>query len=162
MKISIIYHSITGNTKKIAELIKSGMEIHDELDIRLMPIDSIDYNFVEESKAVLFGTPTYYASMSWQMKKWFDTNGACSLSGKLGSCFSTANFAGGGSEIAESDLIHHMLVKGMLVYSAGASCGQPFTHLGAIAIKSGDEFQKNRAIIFGERIASKAIELFKD
>lgn len=160
MKISIVYHSQTGNTKKVAECIANGIKKYGEIEIQLMSIDSIDKDFLEDSKAVIFGTPTYFTSMSWQMKQWFDTT-RYNLSGKLGACFATANFMGGGSEFAEINLITHMLCKGMLVYSAGGSQGQPFTHMGAVAIQSGDDFQKNRAEIFGERIAKKALELFE-
>jgi NAD(P)H dehydrogenase (quinone) len=48
----------------------------------------------------------------------------------------------------------------MLVYSGGTSWGQPFTHYGAVAIKDGDEAQRERARIFGERIARKTRDLF--
>lgn len=160
MKIAIVYHSVSGNTKKIAEFVASGVEKSGVDEVKLMSIDSIDYDFIEKSQGVIFGTPTYYASMSWQMKKWFDTS-TCKLSGKLGSCFATANFMGGGSEVAEGALVHHMLVKGMVVYTAGGGEGLPFTHLGATSIREGDEFQQNRAVIFGERIGRKALELFK-
>jgi len=47
----------------------------------------------------------------------------------------------------------------MLVYSGGTSWGQPINHYGAVAIKDGDEAQRERARIFGERIARKTREL---
>ncbi len=159
MKIAILYYSQTGNTIKIAEEIEKGLHKAGDLEVKKMSIEDLDLDFVKECSAVIFGTPTYYASMCWQMKKWFDTAGV-QLSGKLGSCFATANFMGGGSEIAMADLIHHMLVKGMLVYSSGAGEGAPFTHVGAAAVKDGDDFQKERAMIYGERIGRKALELF--
>lgn len=49
---------------------------------------------------------------------------------------------------------------GVLVYSGGTSWGQPYTHYGAIVIKDGDDTQKERARLFGERVAKKAMELF--
>lgn len=158
MKIAILCHSVTKNTFTIGECIAEGIK-KAGCEVRIMQIDDIDEDYVKEAKVVLFGTPTYYASMSWQMKKWFDTS-KIKLAGKLGACFATANFMGGGSEIAMSDLVHHMLVKGMLVYSGGAGNGQPFTHLGAASVKDGDDFQKERAVIFGERMAKKALEIF--
>ncbi|MBS4960113.1 MAG: flavodoxin family protein [Clostridiales bacterium] len=160
MKISILYHSITGNTKLIGEKIEEGLKKAGVDQVRLMSIEEeIDEAFVHDSEAIIFGTPTYYATMSWQMKKFFDTT-KLDFSEKLGACFATARNIGGGSEIAEKDMLQHMLVRGMLVYSAGAAHGAPFTHLGATAILDGDEFQKNRAVVFGERIGQMAMKLF--
>ena len=93
------------------------------------------------------------------MKKWIGTT-KLKLAGKLGSVFVTEGYIGGGADFAEMGLIAHLLVLGMLVYSGGTSWGQPFIHYGAVAIKDGDEAQRERARIFGERIARKARELF--
>lgn len=159
MKISIIYHSETGNTKSIAKLIENTCELNNSIEAKSMSIDNIDSNFLKESTTVIFGCPTYYSTLSWQMKKWFDTNNH-NLSGKLGAVFATENTLGGGADFAELSLIGHMLVKGMIVYSAGSSKGQPYTHYGAVCIKNGDESQKERVEIFAQRIAEKALELF--
>ena len=93
------------------------------------------------------------------MKKWIGTT-RLKLAGKVGSVFATEGYIGGGADFAEMGLISHLLVMGMLVYSGGTSWGQPITHYGAVAIKDGDEAQRDRARIFGERIARKALELF--
>lgn len=159
MKAAIVYHSETGNTEKIAELVAEGIKMAGQIDVKTMSIENMDYDFIKEASCVVFGTPTYYASFSWQIKKWFDTAG-CNLSDKLGCCFATANFMGGGSELAMNQLIIHMLVKGMLIYSGGAAHGTPFIHIGAAAVKDGDEFQKNRATTFGQRIGKKMLDIF--
>ncbi len=93
------------------------------------------------------------------MKKWIETT-KLRLAGKVGSVFVTEGYIGGGADFAEMGLIAHLLVLGMLVYSGGTSWGQPFIHYGAVAIKDGDEAQRERARIFGERIARKTQELF--
>jgi NAD(P)H dehydrogenase (quinone) len=160
MKIAIIYHSESGNTAKVADLIAAGARINPAIEIKTMSIDAVDREFVAAAQAVIFGCPTYYGTFSWQMKKWFDTKGKLSLAGKLGSVFATANFFGGGAENAELGIAAHLLVSGMLVYAPGVSQGTPYTHYGAVAIKDGDDFQKERAKIFGQRVAAKAFELF--
>jgi NAD(P)H dehydrogenase (quinone) len=159
MKVAVIYHSVTGNTQKIAEIIADGMKLDQTIDVRCMPVEHVDFNFLEETKAVIFGCPTYCGSFSWQMKQWLDTNHG-KLAGKLGSVFATENYLGGGADFAEMALIGHLLVHGMLIYSSGVSEGDPFTHFGAVCIKDGDEVQKERARIFGKRITQKAKELF--
>ena len=100
--------------------------------------------------------------MSWQMKKWFDTDWNCHLSGKLGAAFATANALHGGADLALLGLVNHMLVKGMLAYSSGAGCGRPFIHLGPVALRGELEKKKDLFVLFGKRIAEKSIELFEN
>lgn len=163
MKISILYVSTTGNTEKAAGLIREGILSAGDIDVRLMNIandEPLDAAFMKESAAVIIGTPTYAANMAWQLKKWFDTDRSVNLAGKLGAAFATANFVHGGPDIAVESILQHMLVRGMLAYSSGTGCGMPIIHLGPVAIAS--EFDKSRElfVIFGRRIAEKALELF--
>jgi NAD(P)H dehydrogenase (quinone) len=160
MKISIIYHTETGNTQTISGFISEGAKLGGKVNVKVMRIDDVDAAFVEDSKAIILGCPTHRGGLPWQMKKWIGTT-KLKLSGKLGSVFATASYIGGGAEIAEMELIAHLLVMGLLVYSSGISLGQPFIHFGAVAIKDGDEAHRERARIFGERIARKAVELFE-
>src|SRR6056297_1721538 len=156
IKLSIVYHSVTGNTKKVAELISQGAEKIEGVETQIMSIESPDFSFIEASDCVIFGTPTYLGNFSWQMKAFLDKGLKVKLSGKLGAVFATENFLGGGADFALLTLIGHLLVKGMLVYSVGVSEGNPYTHFGAVCIKDGDESQKERARLFGERIVKKA------
>ena len=125
-----------------------------------MSIEAIDYEFLTEAKTVIFGSPTITGSYSWQIKQWLDTERKVKFGGKLGAVFATANYVGGGAEVAELALIAELLVKGMLVYSSGAAEGQPFIHYGPVCIQDGDKDQQARARIFGERIGRKTVELF--
>jgi len=160
MKVAIIYHSKSGNTQKIAEIIGSGVQKSANIEVKLMRLDEVDYDFLKESRAVIFGTSTYYANVSWQIKKWFDESWGYNLEGKIGAVFATEDYLGGGADTALLTLIGHLMVKGMLVYSGGSALGQPYIHMGIVTIKDGDEGQKDRALIFGERVGKKALELF--
>lgn len=159
MKISIIFYSQGGNTKRVADLIAEGAVAAGDVEVKAMNLDEIDEAFVDQSDAVIFGTPTYYGMFCWQIKKFFDTT-KLKLAGKLGSVYATENFLGGGADAAELGLAGHMLVRGMLVYTGGTSDGKPYTHFGAVTIKDGNDFEKDRAKTFGQRIAKKALELF--
>lgn len=162
MRCSIIYYSKTGHTAEMAREIEAGIkqEVPD-MEVGLFTVDDADPEFVNSSQAVLFGTPTYLANTCWQMKKWFDeSTPKFQLGGKIGAAFATAHYAQGGADTAILTLINHMMVKGMLVYSGGAALGQPYIHLGALAID--DNYEQSRALfrIFGQRIAAKVQELF--
>jgi len=160
MKISVLYHSESGNTEKVAGIIKEGLEKVEGVNAGVFPIEDPDLDYINSSKAVLFGSPIYTGDMSWQMKSFLDKNKKVKLSNKLGAVFATENYLGGGADSALLTIIGHLLVRGMIVYSGGAAKGKPYTHFGAVCIKDGDEDQQKRAEIFGERIARKAAELF--
>ena len=67
MKLAIIYHSETGNTKKAAEFVLKGMQRVEGIEAKAFSIDAVDEAYVKEAKGIVFGAPTYYA----------DTPGRC-------------------------------------------------------------------------------------
>lgn len=163
MKISIVYESKSHRTEKVAHMIEEGIKRAGDIEVKLMNIEKgpVDKEFINESSAVFFGTPTYYSSISWQMKKWFDESFKLNIEGKIGAAFATADYLGGGSDIALLTLIGHMVVKGMLAYSGGSALGHPYTHLGVTALKQVDEKQEEKIKIFGKRVAEKALMLYE-
>lgn len=160
MKISIVYYSKTNKTRMMAEETAKGMQTVSGIEVKLFELDNIDIDFLNESKAVVFGTPTYYANTCWQIKKWFDEGIKYNLSGKLGAAFATANMHQGGADVAITTLVQHMMVKGMMVYSGGCANGQPFIHLGAVGLRDTFEQDKTMFFTFGKRIAEKTVDLF--
>lgn len=160
MKISIIYATRTGKTENVAKLLKEGAERVSGIEVKAMKIEEIDYEFLNDSKAVIFGTPTYYANIAWELKKWIDESSKINLEGKIGAAFATANVVGGGSEVALLTILNHLMVKGMLVYSGGVAFGKPKTHLGYVHINDIIENEDENAKIFGERIAKKVAQIF--
>ncbi len=160
MKLSIIYFSKSGKTKEMAQVIGEGMKRVPNIEVGIFDLDHIDYDFLDESKAAVFGTPTYYANTCWQIKKWFDESRSHNLEGKIGAVFATADYAQGGADTAISTIINHLMVKGMLVYSGGSALGHPYIHLGAVALKENFELSKPMFRVFGERIALQATKIF--
>lgn len=166
MKLAIVFFSRTGRTGQMAEEIKKGMlEAVPEAEVKLISISAYEKNkeeydaWIAESCGVVFGTPDYFASEAWQMKAWLDTSSA-KLGGKLGGAYVTANVPQGGMATAIMNIVTEIMVKGMLVYSGGTSCGQPFVHLGPVCF--GPEMTgKELFPIFGQRFAAKAKELFE-
>jgi len=160
MKISILYSSKTGKTERVAKLIEEGVKRVQGIEVKAMNLNEIDKEFIDASKGIIFGTPTYYANMSWEMKKWIDESSSFNLEGKLGAAFSTANSIAGGSDVALLAILNHLMVKGMLVYSGGVAFGKPKTHLGYVHINEIEENEDENARIFGERIAKKVSQIF--
>ena len=161
MNIAVIYHSVSGNTKKQAELVAEGARSVTGIDVKIMSIDKPDNSWIEESHGVIFGCPTYEGSCSWQMKKYLDTP-EVNFEGKLAGFFSSQNWpGGGGADFAEMTMIAAALVHGMLVYSGGTSKGYPPLHFGAVSHKSPtSDIDRKRALKLGENIAFMAQRLF--
>ena len=163
MKIAIVYHSETGNTRKMADLVREGCTKVQGVEARCMPIDDVDEAYLVASSAVLFGSPTYEGTCSWQMKRYLDT-GPKGLAGKLAGVFVSQNWpGGGGASFAEMTIIAGLLVLGMIVYSGGISLGAPYLHFGAVSRRAPEEdLYRERCIKLGENIAAKAMELFEE
>ncbi len=160
--ISIIYFSKNGNTKALADIVASGAKKVEGTEVRIFSLDDVDYDYLQKSDAVIFGSPTYYANTCWQLKKWFDelSSHKVNLEGKIGGVFVSAQYVQGGADIAALTIIQHMIVKGMLVYSGGCALGKPYIHIAPVAINGNDKINNNMCDVFGKRIAQKAKELF--
>ena len=160
IKVAIVYHSETGNTRKMAELIKKGCDNIEGVESKTMSIDDMDLPYIAGAEAVIFGCPTYEGTASWQMKKTLDTI-SVGLAGKLGGVFASQNWpGGGGADFTEMTLIAGMLVRGMMIYSGGIAQGQPFLHFGAVSEKEPKGIYEKRCIKLGENIANKSKELW--
>ena len=77
-KVAIIYHSGYGHTKKQAEAVFAGAS--SKASAELIAIDAegniSDANWatLAAADAIIFGSPTYMGSVSWQFKKFADAS----------------------------------------------------------------------------------------
>lgn len=162
MKISIIYVSQSGNTEVAAEYIEEGILARFPfVQVKLMSIreDEVDYEFLQQSEAVIFGTPVYCAGMSWELKKWFDSNVRLDLSGKLGAVFVTAQSPIGGIDLAIMDVVRNMMLKEMLVFSGAGKGTTNRFQLGAVGIVKTMDQDAEQLQVFGENIVEKVVSL---
>jgi NAD(P)H dehydrogenase (quinone) len=162
MNISIIYYSKSGNTKTMGEVISEGCKTHNDVNVKLMAVDTVDDKFVQASDIVLFGSPTYCGNCCWQIKQYLDYHPK-SLIGKLGGVFVSQNQpGGGGASFAAMSMIAELLVCGMLVYSSGITEGAPIIHFGAVSQNKPlpNTLDYERCWKFGERLTQKAFEIF--
>lgn len=161
MKIAVIYHSVSGTTKKMAEAIVQGINSVEGVKGKAFSIEAPDEEYVKESRCVILGTPVYFASMSGTIKAWFEKSvRQFGFPGKLAGAFATADYVHGGGEIAIQSLLSHMLVAGMIAYSGGGAYGVPVIHLGPVAIKQDVDNYTTTFTLYGKRMATKTLELF--
>lgn len=160
--IAVLYHSDTGNTRDMAEVIVEGAEKVAGVKAEAFSLDDIDAEYVKNSKCVIFGSPTHMADMAPVVKQWFvESARNYALAGKLGGVFATANYHHGGAELVMQGMIVQMLVQGMLAHSGGGAYGRPIIHLGPAAFGGRLEESRELFLIYGERMAKKTVELYK-
>ncbi len=166
MKLAVIYHSKTGNTKQAAEWIAEGMSRVSDVEAKAFSIDDVDAEFIGKTKGVVIGCPSYMATMTPEMREWLMQASKLGLAGKLGGAFATEQYTHGGGEMVIQSILTNELVCGMLCYSGGRALGKPVIHMGPIGVNGNVEkhndlnHYKDVFALFGERFAQKAAELF--
>ena len=160
MKMAVVYHSETGNTARMAELVKEGAETVEGVEAKIMSLEEIDGEYLQDWQVVAVGCPTYEGTCSWQMKRFLDTT-EVDMAGKLGGVFASQNWpGGGGADLTEITLIAGMLVRGALIYSGGTAKGAPYLHFGAVSSRRPEGLYEERCVKLGQNLAGKGIELF--
>ena len=71
--ILVLYHSNTGNTAKMANLIAEGAATVSNMEIRKLTIDDATADDLLWCDGIALGSPTNMGSMAWKVKKWWDT-----------------------------------------------------------------------------------------
>ena len=122
MKMTVLYHSVTGNTKTMAQVIAEGMMTVAGVEAKAFPIENWDAAWVKESKCVVLGTPIYLADLCSAVKVWLDGPALkAGLAGKVGGAFATADYLHGGGDLGIQTILNHMMVLGMLTWRRARS-----------------------------------------
>lgn len=167
MKLAVIVDSKTGNTRQAADWIVQGMNQVEGMEAKAFTIPEVDEEFVKEARGIVVGSPSYAAQMTPDMHAWIMSSaGKLGFAGKLGGAFATEQFTHGGGEAVIQSIVIMEMFNGMLCYSGGAACGMPVIHLGPVGVNdnvekhNGMQYYKDNFIVFGERFAKKAAEIF--
>ncbi len=152
-KVLISYYSRTGNTESMAEKIAEVIE-GEKLEVDVKKIENTDVDSLLDYDCILIGSPTYYGSMAWPVKKLLDESIKFhgKLTGKVGGAFSSSVNVGGGNETTILNILNAMLIHGMVI--KGESSGD---HYGPVSIGEPDK----RALKCCERYAKGISSLVK-
>lgn len=154
-KIIVIYYSRTGNTKKMAELIAEGAK-KEKVEALVKDVSKVDPVELLGYQAIILGSPTYYGTMAYQIKKLLDDTVVfhSKLEGKVGAAFSSSANIAGGNETTILDILNAMLIHGMIIQ------GDPQgDHYGPVAIGSVDERSSQECLRLGSRVAKLVKEI---
>jgi len=73
-RIAIVFHSRDGHTKIIAEEIAKGVQSVAGAQVELISVtETIDWETLNASDAIIFGSPTYLGSVSGEFKMFMDS-----------------------------------------------------------------------------------------
>ncbi len=156
-KAIVVYHSRSGNTKEMAELIAKGMN-DAGLKTQCRPVSKVKADDVFGYDAVVIGSPTYYGQMAGPVKELIDdlVGKHGQLDGKVGGAFTSSSNIGGGNETTIMGIIEGMLISGMIVQ--GDPSGD---HYGPVSIGKPDERVERQCLRRGRRIAELSKKLFE-
>jgi NAD(P)H dehydrogenase (quinone) len=133
-KILIVYYSRTGNTRKMAELIAKAAQDGGG-EVTLKTVADARLEDLQAADAIVLGSPTYYGHSAGPMRTFLDSSVKLHgrLAGKVGAAFASSHNIGGGNETTVLDLLHALLIHGMIVQgNAGGD------HYGPVSIGAPD------------------------
>lgn len=116
-KIFISYVSAYGNTKKMAEKIKEGIESVENITVNLEDIEHMDQFELEEkiehSNAIIIGSPTINQNTLLPIYKLFAVMNPITNRGKLAAVFGSYGWGGEAIRIIEDNIKNHKLKLAM-------------------------------------------------
>ena len=165
--VLIAYYSQSGNTKTMALAVEEGAKSVAGVRVLLLPIDQVSTKEVLEADAIVVGSPVYNANVAPEVQRFINSwpfEGR-PLKNKLGAAFVTGGGISIGEELVQLNLLHSMLIQGMLVMG-GEETEAAF---GASAITGEVPFQTGKveeqflakARGLGKRVAEMALFLKK-
>ena len=115
--ILITYYSKTAHTQSLAEEVAKGAQSIPGVQVILKRIDQTTSKDLLDADAIIIGSPVYNANIAPElvqfMSTWpFEGN---PLKDKIGAAFVTAGGISAGEELAQMNILHSMLVFGMIV-----------------------------------------------
>ena len=152
MKVLIMYHSRSGNTKKLAAEIAKGVEEVEGVECVLKSVSEVSKDDFLSSDGIIAGSPVYFGSMAAEVKEVFDrfVGIRSKMGDKIGAAFATGADASGGKETTIISIIQALLIYGMIIV------GDPLDatgHYGIACIGSPDEKVSINAMKLGKRVA---------
>jgi NAD(P)H dehydrogenase (quinone) len=118
-RILVLYHTETGNTRLMAELVAEGAGSVPGMEVRLLSIADATADDLIWCDGIAVGSPTCLGTTSWQLQKFFEDLVATlwpRVEGKLGCAFSSSGGLQGGGELTCQTILSILMNYGMLTF----------------------------------------------
>ncbi len=161
IQVLVAYHSLSGNTKMMAESVVEGAQAIPGTRVLLHTVSEVTEDLLFGSDALIVGSPVYWSNMSGEVKTFFDrwqfefgVFPEFKMRNKVGAAFATGGQISSGKEVTMITILAAMLGNQMIVVSDGGAFGASATTEGD---SSGiDEKEKADARALGKRVAEVA------
>ncbi|MCK4727836.1 MAG: NAD(P)H-dependent oxidoreductase [Desulfobacterales bacterium] len=148
-KVLISYFSKSGNTEKMAEYIKEGLDSLGDVDVDLKKVQDTTIKDLRSSDGIVIGSPTYFGVMATEVKELMDKSIQCygKLVGRVGGAFSSSGMIGGGNETTIMSILQGLLIHGMIVQGV-----QKGNHYGPVSVGAPNEDVQKECVQYGKMI----------
>jgi NAD(P)H dehydrogenase (quinone) len=132
--VLVTYHSVTGNTEKMAQGVADGAKTVPGTTVVLKRVGEVAASDLISSDALIVGSPVYFANMSGEVKTFFDNWSLKfdlfrdrKMRNKVGGAFATGLAVSGGKEFTILGIFAAMLNNQMIILSGGGGFGASAT-----------------------------------
>jgi NAD(P)H dehydrogenase (quinone) len=155
MQILVMYHSATGNTKRLAEAVVEGVKEVEGVTCVVKSAPEVTEEDFLSADGIIAGSPVYFGTMAAELKGTFDrlVETRAKMGDKIGAAFATSGDASGGKETTMLSILQAFLIYGMVVV------GDPLDatgHYGVSCVEGPDANIAARAKKLGKRVAQLA------
>jgi len=163
--VLIVYHSLSGNTERMAEAVAKGAQTVPETLVLVKRVGEVTADDLFSSDAVVVGSPVYWSNMSGEVKAFFDNwqfkfgvFPEWKMKNKIGAAFATGGQISSGKELTMLTILAAMLGNQMIVVGGGGAFGASATTEGDSPGIDNKELADAQAL--GRRVA-EVTALFK-
>jgi NAD(P)H dehydrogenase (quinone) len=150
-KVLISYFSKSGNTKKMAEYVKEGLDSLGDVEVVLKKVQDTTIKDLRASDGIIIGSPTYFGVMATEVKHLMDKSIQCygKLVGKVGGGFTSSGMIGGGNETTIMSILQGLLIHGMIVQGV-----QKGNHYGPVSVGAPGEEVREECVQYGKMVGA--------
>ncbi len=134
IKVLVAYHSVTGNTEKMARGVVDGALEVPGTSAVMKRVGQVTRDDLFSADAVVVGSPVYWSNMAGEIKSFFDdwqlkfgVFPEFKMRDKVGAAFATGGQVSGGKELTMLSILAAMLGNQMIVVSGGGAFGAAAT-----------------------------------
>ena len=161
VKVLVVYHSLTGNTEKMAKAVVQGAQSVPATIVELQRVGEVTEEQLFSSDGLIVGSPVYWSNMAGEVKSFFDNwqfkfgvYPEFKMRNKVGAAFATGGQISSGKEVTMLTILAAMLGNQMIVVSDGGAFGASATTEGDSQGIDKKELAAARAL--GQRVAEVA------
>ncbi|MGY5855162.1 MAG: flavodoxin family protein [Candidatus Thorarchaeota archaeon] len=150
-KAIIVYESLYGNTKKIAEAICGGIRKVEGVECLIKKTGELHTDDLCDYDAIILGCPNHNQGPALNLVKFIDRASIVHLSGKIGAAFDT--YTGGNKDVAVAKLESAITEKLPGISLEGRLSAKVTGRKGPLT-----DDEESRALDFGTQFAKKLVD----